>query len=105
MQKCHENNIQESETQNINLLIHATRINVTVPKDQEESWRKAAQLVNMKLNTYMGQLKDKRSEPEIGYYAMLDLALMCVAQAQRNDVSPVMDILNKLSSEIEQAMK
>lgn len=97
--------MEERETQNINLLVYDTRINVNVPKDQEEHWRKAVQLINEKLNAYFSVYKDKKKDTEICYYAMIDIALNCISQSERNDVSPVMNILTQLSSEIEQAMK
>ena len=64
-----------NSSQNINLHIYDTDINVTVPREKEEQWRKAAQLINEKLNAYFGAYKDQKSVKEILYYAMIDIAL------------------------------
>lgn len=93
------------EKQNINLHIYDTDINVKVPKDKEEQWRKAVQLINQKLNAYFTAYKGKRGEKEIIYYAMIDLMLNAINESERNENSKLADILSQLSSEIDECLK
>lgn len=76
-----------------------------VPKDQEHLYREAGTLINEKLNAYFGIYKGIKTDKEIIYYAMIDIALRCVAESKKNDVSPITDILSTLSEEIEDALK
>lgn len=95
----------QTEKQHINLHIYDTDIAIRVPKEQEEQYRLAGKLINEKLNAYFNAYKGKKSDKEITYFAMIDIALACVTEAKRNDVSPFTDILTQLSSEIAEALK
>ncbi len=89
------------EKQNITIHIYDTMIPITIPRDEEENWRKAGSLVNQRLNAYFSHYKGLKSEKEMMYYTMIDLAM----RSQRNDASPYNDILDKLSKEIDDALK
>lgn len=95
----------KKEIQNITLHIYDTDIHVSIPSEQEEAWRKASQLINERLNAYYGNYKGQKSDKEICYYAMIDIALKCVTETNRNDVSPITNILEELSKEIADAIK
>ncbi len=95
----------EETLQNINLHIYDTDINVKVPREKEEQWRKAVQLINNKLNAYFAAYKGVKNSTEITYYAMIDIALTAIAESERNNTSKLSDILSQLSSEVETAMK
>lgn len=91
---------------NIRLHIYDTDdIMVTVPRDEEALYRKGAELINQLLNAYFGSFKGLKSDKEINYFAMIDLALRLEKELQRNDTQPYNDILEKLTSEIEEALK
>lgn len=62
-------------------------------------------MINERLNTYFNHYKGLKSDKEIIYYAMIDIALRCVIESRKNDVSPITDILSALSSEIDEALK
>ena len=47
----------------------------------------------------------KKSDTEIRYYAMIDIALGYITESQRNDVAPITNILSKLSDEINAELK
>lgn len=96
---------QQKDIQNITLHIYDTDIHVSIPRQQEESWRKAAQLINERLNAYYGNYKGQKSDKEICYYAMIDIALKCVTESNKNDISPITSILEELSKEIADVMK
>lgn len=97
--------MEYNSSQNINLHIYDTDINVTVPREKEEQWRKAAQLINEKLNAYFGAYKDQKGVKEILYYAMIDIALNYISEAERNDLLPITNILSQLSEEMGNALK
>lgn len=96
---------QTKEYQHISLHIYDTQIHINVPAEQESLYRDAASLINERLNAYYGAYKGKKSDKEIAYYALIDIALTCTKESKRNDVGPVKDILKKLTSEIEEVLK
>lgn len=95
----------EQKTQHITLHIYDTDIRVNVPAEHEAAYREAATFINERLNAYFGAYKGKKADKEIMYYAMIDIAVKCVAQSKRNDVGALEDILMSLTSEIEGALK
>lgn len=90
---------------NIRLHLYDTDMAVKVFPEEEELYRNAAKLIADTMNTYVPILKGKRSEKDILYAAMLDIALRYEQEAKRNDTLPFCDILGKLTSEIEDALK
>lgn len=98
-------NEQNVEKQHITINIYDTKIPIMVPKMQEQQYREAASMINERLNAYFGRYKGLKSDKEIVYYAMIDIALRCVSEVKRNDVSPITDVLSELSSEIAEALK
>jgi len=94
----------ENKKQNIKLHLYDTEMAVRVDRDEEEYYRQAAKLVNERVNTYYSILNGKKTEKEILFAAMLDLTLQYVKEEKRNDTEPFQDILNKLTSEIEQTL-
>lgn len=96
---------KEVAKQHITLNIYDTKIPIMVPKEQEQHYREAASMINERLNAYFGRYKGLKSDKEIIYYATIDIALRCVSEVKRNDVSPINDVLAELSTEIEEALK
>lgn len=90
--------------QHITLHIYDTPIHINVPSDQEALYRDAASLINERLNAYYNAYKGKKSDKEIAYYALIDVALTCTKESKRNDVGPLKDILTELTSEIEEVL-
>lgn len=93
------------ERQHITLNIYDTSISIMVPKDQEQKYREACTMINERLNAYFSHYKGQKADKEIIYYAMIDIAMRCVSEVKRNDVSPITDILSELSSEIAEVLK
>ena len=89
----------------IKLHLYDTDMTVKVYRDEEELYRNAAKMITDTMNTYVSILKGKRSEKDILYAAMLDIALRYEKEAKRNDTTPYSDILGKLTSELEEALK
>lgn len=90
--------------QNITVHIYDTDIRVTVPQEQEEAWRAAGVLVNDRINAYAARYKGMKSDKEINYYAMIDIALRLVGEQKRNDTTAYVDTIGTLTKEIEQIL-
>jgi cell division protein ZapA len=94
-----------NEKQHITLHVYDRDIPIRIPREQEEQYRLAGKLINERMNTYFNAFKGSKDPVEITYYAMIDIALKCVIEEQRNDVAPFTDTLTRLSSEIAEALK
>jgi hypothetical protein len=94
----------DNEKINIRLHIYDTEIMVRVPREEEALYRKGADLINELLNAYFSSFKGAKSDREITYFAMIDLALRYERQASRNDTQPYQDIMAKLTTEIEETL-
>ena len=89
----------------IRLHVYNTELTVNVPREDEEYYRSAAKLITDTINTYSTLFKGKKEDKDIIYMAMLDIALRSKKEGVRNDTAPFNDILGKLTSEIEDALK
>lgn len=96
---------EENKKLNIRLHLYDTDMAVKVFPEEEEFYRNAAKLIADTMNTYVPILRGKKPEKDIMYAAMLDIALRYEKEAKRNDTVPYNDILEKLTSEIEEALK
>ena len=86
----------------IRLHVYDAELSVNVPREDEEFYRSAAKLVTDTINTYSTRFK---GDKDILYMAMIDIALRYKKEGVRNDTAPFTDILGKLTSEIEDALK
>ena len=77
---------------------------VNVFPEEEEYYRNAAKLINNTMNLYVPMLRGRKTEKEIMYAAMLDIALAHEKMVNVNDTGIYNDILEKLTSEIEDAL-
>lgn len=87
----------------IRLLIGEQIFPITVKRDQEEIYRKAASMINEKLGRY------KSSYPHLEYeryaaVAMLDFAVRVLQLQKRNDQSPYADTIERLTGELEELL-
>lgn len=89
----------------IRLHLYDTELSVNVPRQDEEYYRSAAKLITETVNTYASLFRGKKGDKDILYMAMLDIALHLKKENARNDTEPFSDILGKLTSEIEEALK
>jgi hypothetical protein len=89
----------------IRLHVYDTEMSVKVPREDEEFYRKAAKLITDTVNTYSSIFKGRKSDKEILYMALIDIALRYEKESVHNDTAPITDILGKLTSEIEDALK
>ena len=84
----------------IKLHVYDTSMSVTVPRKDEELYRRCAKLVTDIVNSYSAVFKGRKSDKEILYMALID-----EKESRRHDAMPFNDILGKLTSEIEEALK
>ena len=92
------------ERLSIRLHVYDTDMSVTIPRADEGCYRLGAKLIADVVNSYSSVYKGRKSEKEILYMALIDIALRYEKEAKRHDVVPVTDILTKLTVEIEEAL-
>lgn len=95
---------EENNKLHIRLHVYDTNIPVTIVREDEYYYREAAKLITSTLNNYSAYYKGNRSEKEIMYMAMIDIALRYEMHKGKNDTSAYDDILSKLADEIEAAL-
>ena len=89
----------------IRLHVYDTDLSVRIPREDEEYYRKSAKLIDDIVNSYTKIYKGRKSDKEILYMALLDVALRYEKEEGKNDTQPYNEILEKLTAEIEDALK
>jgi len=95
----------ENNKLHITLHVYDTDIHVNIRRDEEQLYRDGAKLITKAVNTYAEIFKGRKSEKEILYFAMVDIALRYEKEKGNNDTSEYDDILKKLTQEIEAELK
>ncbi len=95
----------EEKKLHITLHVYDTDIAVNVIPEDEELYRNAARLITETVNTYANLFKGKKSDKDLLYMALIDISLRFQRESKRNDTAPFSDILGKITSEIEEALK
>ena len=85
------------EKLHIRLHVYDEEIEVTVKREDEEFYRLAAKLITDRYN--------RKTEHTISLMTLIDIALLYQKAKRRNDTGPYNDILQKLTSDIEEALK
>ena len=93
------------EKLHIRLHVYDEEIEVTVNREDEEFYRAAAKLITDRYNRYANAYKGRKGDHTISLMTLIDIALLYEREHHRNDTVPYQDILNKLTSEIEEALK
>ena len=94
-----------NEKLHIRLHVYDEEIEVTVNRADEEYYRKAAKLITDRYNAYAQAYKGRKGEHTSALMTLIDIALMYEREHGKNDTTPYDDILAKLTSEIEEALK
>lgn len=89
----------------IRLHVYDTDLSVRIPREDEEYYRKSGKLIDDIVNSYNNIFKGRKSDKEILYMALIDIALRYEKEVGRNDTEPYDDLLKKLTAEIEDALK
>ncbi len=95
---------ENKEKLHITLHVYDTELSVNIPRADEEYYRKGAKLITDVVNQYSKIFKNKKSDKDILYMALIDIALRYEKGEGRNDTGPYNDLLEKLTSEIEEAL-
>lgn len=85
---------------NIRLHIYDTDMAVKIDRKDEEMYRKAATLITEVVGSYSNYYKGLKSDKDILYMALVDIALRYEREAGRNDIVPYSDVLKQLTDEI-----
>lgn len=88
----------------IKLHLYEIDLMVNVPREEEQYYRAAAKQVTETVNTYAKIYQGKKTHNDVMYMAMLDLALRSNKLAALNDTQPFMELIAKLTQEIEEVM-
>ncbi len=96
---------QTQDKLQIRLHVYDTDLSVRIPREDEEYYRKSAKLIDDIVNSYTKIYKGRKSDKEILYMALLDVALRYEKEQGKNDTQPYNEILEKLTAEIEDALK
>lgn len=94
----------ENNKLHIRLHVYDTDIPVTVMPEDEPFCRSAAKLITDKVNSLSELYRTSRSEKEILFMAMLDIAINLEFEKANNDTEPYNNILTKITAEIEDAL-
>lgn len=95
----------EQEKLPIRLHVYDTDFSLTIPREDEEYYRKSAKLVDEVINDYNKIFKGRKSDKEILYMVLIDIALRYEKEVGRNDTEPFEKILTQLTAEVEEALK
>ena len=96
---------QTQDKLQIRLHVYDTDLSVRIPREDEEYYRKSAKLIDDIVNSYTKISKGRKSDKEILYMALLDVALRYEKEEGKNDTQPYNEILEKLTAEIEDALQ
>jgi len=95
---------EENNKLHIRLNVFDTVIPVNVLPADEPFYRNAAKIINDTVNVYSEAYRTTKSEKEILYMAMIDIALKLQMEKTHNDTAPYDDILAKITTEVEDAL-
>ena len=95
---------QKEDKLQIRLHVYDTDLTVRIPREDEEYYRKSAKLIDEIVNSYSKIFKGRKSDKEILYMALIDVALRYEKESDKNDTETYNDILNKLTAEIEDTL-
>ena len=96
---------QNKDRLHITLHVYDEEIEVVVKREEEEYYRAAGKLITERYNAYSQAYKGRKSDHTIALMTLIDIALMYQKERANNDTSPYDNVLARLTSEIEAALK
>ena len=96
---------QNQDRLHIRLHVYDEEIEVVVKREEEEFYRAAAKLITERYNAYAQAYKGRKSDHIIALMTLIDIALMHQKERANNDTSPYDNVLARLTTEIEEALK
>ena len=95
---------QKTEQRRINLRVYDRDMAVNVNVEDEIYYREAAKLITETINSYANAYQNKKSKEDLLYMTLLDIALRYEQDTQRSDKQSFEQMLNKLTSQIEESL-
>ena len=96
---------EKREKRTIRLHVYDTELPIRIFADEEEIYRRAARMATDTINAYTAQSNGQKSHLEVLYMSLVDIALKFEFERKRNDIEPYTDILQKITSEIEETLR
>ena len=96
---------ENKEKFNIRLHVYDVEIPVSIEREDEVYYRAAAKLITDRYNIYAGKYTGQKSDHTIAMMTLIDIALMYQRERAKNDTELYDNILSRLTSEIEEALK
>ena len=84
--------------------VYDEEIDVVINREEEEFYRAAAKLITERYNAYSGHYAGRKSDHTIALMTLIDIALLYEKERSHNDTSVYDNVLNRLTSEIEDAL-
>lgn len=88
----------------IRLHVYDIDMAVTIDRQDEELYRRAAALITEVIGMYTDHYQGLKSDKEIHYMALVDISLRLMREQKKNDVQPMLDILEALNKEVEEVL-
>ena len=96
----------EESVLNIKLHVYAEEIAMKLHnREDEEYYRAAAKLITERYGAYAQVYRGRKSDHTIALMTLIEIALRFEKEKAKNDTTPYDNILSKLTSEIEDALK
>ena len=95
----------DKEKLHIRLHVYDEEVEVTIDREEEIYYRAAAKLITDRYNRYAQAYKGRKGDHTISLMTLIDIALMYEREKGNNDTAPYDTILEKLTSDIEEALK
>lgn len=89
----------------ITLQVYDTPFSINVNRDEEEYYRKAAKTITDTVNSYANKFLGRKSEKELLLMSMIDIALRLSKESTKNDATPFVKLIEKLTAEVEETLK
>ena len=95
---------QKTDRLHIKLHVYDEEIDVVINRKEEEFYRSAAKFITERYNAYSGHYAGRKSDHTIALMTLIDIALLYEKERSHNDTSVYDNVLNRLTSEIEDAL-
>ena len=95
---------QKKDRLHIRLHVYDEEIDVVINREEEEFYRSAAKFITERYNAYSGHYAGRKSDHTIALMTLIDIALLYEKERSHNDTSVYDNVLNRLTSEIEDAL-
>ena len=95
---------QKTDRLHIRLHVYDEEVDVVIDREEEEFYRSAAKLITERYNAYSGRYAGRKSDHTIALMTLIDIALLYQKERSHNDTSVYDNVLNRLTSEIEDVL-